>query len=209
MNRALRGLYAITDGRQGVALISAVAAALRGGVAMVQYRDKTTDHARRYREARQLLTLCRAHRVPLIINDDVALCGEVAADGVHLGGDDLSPAVARASLGDDAIIGLSCYDTQPVLAHAADADYWAFGAVYPSATKPHARRSSLAWLSTMRQQFPERSLAAIGGIDSGRIREVAQTGIDLIAMVQGIFAADDIEQATRTMAAELSTPSFP
>lgn len=207
MKKLPRGLYAVTDGRQGAALVAAVTAALRGGVVMVQYRDKTGDHARRYREARQLLALCRTQGVPLLINDDIALCGEVEADGVHLGADDSAPDVARQVLGDRVLIGLSCYNTTPDPAHSACADYLAFGALYPSGTKPQAQPVSLDWLRHMRRLHPARTLAAIGGIDATRIATVAATSIDLIAMVRGLFGHDDIEGMARTMSAQFQLHS--
>src|SRR6516225_8386967 len=92
------GLYAVTDGPRPD-LLEAVAQALAGGARLVQYRDKTPDHARRRAEAAALLRLCSAEGVPLIVNDDVALAAEIGADGVHLGEADTELASARAALG--------------------------------------------------------------------------------------------------------------
>ncbi|HEY5718860.1 MAG TPA: thiamine phosphate synthase, partial [Gammaproteobacteria bacterium] len=143
--RPLRGLYAITDGRHGDALLDPVDAVLRGGAVLVQYRDKSGDRPRRRAEATALLALCRRHRARLLINDDVELAAAVGADGVHLGRDDGSLAAARERLGPGALIGVSCY-ADPARARdaaRAGADYLAFGSVHPSPTKPHAVRAPL------------------------------------------------------------------
>ncbi|HEY6941599.1 thiamine phosphate synthase, partial [Dokdonella sp.] len=136
----VRGLYAISDGPRGD-LVDACAAALAGGAGVLQYRDKGTDGARRLAEARALQALCAGRGVPLIVNDDVELAAAVHAAGVHLGEHDAAPADARARLGPDAIIGVSCYDSLERARHyaAAGADYLAFGAFFASPTKPHAR----------------------------------------------------------------------
>lgn len=196
-----QGLYAITDGRQGGALTQAVAAALRGGAALIQYRDKTTEHSRRYHEAHELLKLCRAQGVPLIINDDVGLCGELGADGVHLGHADVAPAAARAALGAGAIVGLSCYNRLPGAADTADADYLAFGAFHSSPSKPQAQRAEAALLSRARGAFAQHKLAAIGGIGAGNATPLLAAGADYLAAISAVFAAADIEQAARTIAA--------
>src|SRR5438270_4410631 len=117
-----RGLYAITDGPRAD-LVAACEAALRGGAAVLQYRDKSGDAARRHAQALALARICADHRVPLIINDDIELTAAVGAAGVHLGADDADVAGARARLGAAAVIGVSCYDSlerarQAVLAGA-------------------------------------------------------------------------------------------
>ncbi|OQX02925.1 MAG: thiamine phosphate synthase, partial [Thiothrix lacustris] len=106
----MQGLYVITDGSTGDTLLSKVEQALRGGAAIVQYRDKTTDQARREQEAAILRSLCQQHHALFIINDDVALAKIVQADGVHVGRDDSALSAARQALGKAAIIGVSCYN---------------------------------------------------------------------------------------------------
>src|SRR5258708_2740495 len=139
-----RGLYAITDGPRPD-LLAAAAAALRGGASVLQYRDKTADAARRRDEAVALNALCTRHGVPLIVNDDIELAHTAGAAGVHLGEHDGDVASARARLGVAAIIGVSCYDSlaRAHAAAAAGADYLAFGAFYPTPTKPSARHATL------------------------------------------------------------------
>ena len=191
-----RGLYAITDGPRAD-LLGVCEAALRGGVAVLQYRDKTVDHARRRSEAAALVALCARFRAPLIINDDVELAASVGAAGVHLGEHDGDIAAARARLGDDAIIGVSCYDSLPrarALA-TAGADYLAFGAFFPSPTKPQARCATAELLSAARAL--RKPLVAIGGITPDNAAPLIAAGADLIAAISGVFAVSDPEAAAR------------
>jgi len=194
------GLYAITDGPRAD-LIAACAAAIEGGARMLQYRDKTDDHARRRDEAVQLATLCVKHGVPLIINDDVELAAEIGAAGVHLGKDDADIAAARRRLGDGAIVGVSCYDSLERAGDlaAAGADYLAFGAFFPSPTKPNARRATPDLLRSAKRMG--KPLVAIGGITPDNAQPLIETGADFIAAISGVFAAMDVESAARRYAA--------
>lgn len=139
----LHGLYAITDATllpDDAHLHRAVAAAIRGGARIIQYRDKSNHTEKRLRQARMLVDLCRTAEVPLLINDDLPLAVASGARGVHLGQSDTALSAAREQLGADAIIGITCHD-QLALAQAAEAggaDYVAFGAFFPSRTKPGA-----------------------------------------------------------------------
>ena len=191
-----RGLYAITDGPRPD-LLAAVKAALRGGVALLQYRDKTADSARRAFEARALRELCARFEIPFIVNDDVELALAAGADGVHLGEDDGDIAAARARLGAGAIIGVSCYDSPARARHlaAAGADYLAFGAFFPSPTKPNARRATPEML---REAKPlGLPLVAIGGVTPDNARPLIDAGADFLAVISGIFAQADPEAAAR------------
>ena len=194
-NFPARGVYAITDGPRRD-LIAAVEATLAGGAAIVQYRDKSSDRDRRRTEAQTIKQACDRHGAPLIINDDVDLAAEIGA-GVHLGADDGEFASARARLGPDAIIGVSCYDSLD-RAHAAaeaGADYLAFGAFFASPTKPSARRATIELLRAAKSLGPP--IVAIGGITPDNASPLIKAGADIVAVVSGIFAAADIEQATR------------
>lgn len=152
-----RGLYAITDAGllPDERLTDAVAAAIRGGARLIQYRDKSHDSARRLAQATALNALCQDHDVPLIINDDVELAFAVGAAGVHLGQDDADIATARARLGPRALIGVSCYDRLDLALNAAraGADQVAFGAFFPSPTKPTEIRAPLDLLQQARAQL--------------------------------------------------------
>lgn len=198
-----RGLYAITSEAlccKPEQLLPAVEAALRGGVVMLQYRDKWNPPPTRLRLARELLETCRAYRVPLLINDDLSLALEIGADGVHLGADDGPLAEARARLGPDAILGASCGDSlvRAQQARAAGASYVAFGRLFASRTKPQAAPASLSTLTAARALgLP---VCAIGGITPDNAAQVIAAGADLVAAIDGIFGAPDIEQAARAYA---------
>lgn len=194
-----RGLYAITDGPRA-GLLDAVAQALAGGVRLLQYRDKTADTTRRHAEAVALKRLCDVHGAPLIVNDDVALAAAVSAAGVHLGRDDGDVAAARAVLGDGAIIGVSCYDSRALADAAvkAGADYVAFGAFFPSPTKPHAVRASLELLRQSAALGVPR--VAIGGITPDNAPSLVEAGADFLAVVSAVFGADDVRAAAQRFA---------
>lgn len=194
-----RGLYAVTDGPRSD-LLEVCAAALAGGAAIIQYRDKTADRVRHRDEAAQLAALCVRHGVPLIINDDVELAAQVGATGVHLGEDDADIATARMRLGNGAIIGVSCYDSldRARRAAAAGADYLAFGAFFASPTKPNARRATPDLLRAARTFG--RPLVAIGGITPDNAQLLIEAGADFIAAISGVFAAADVESAARRYA---------
>jgi thiamine-phosphate pyrophosphorylase len=194
-----QGLYVITDGPRHD-LIEVVALALAGGARLLQYRDKTTDHLRRVDEARALRALCAARQVPLIVNDDVALARAVGAAGVHLGEDDGDVAAARAALGEDAIIGVSCYDSLERASElvAAGADYMAFGAFFPSPTKPHARRASFDLLRQSAALGVPR--VAIGGITPDNGGSLIDAGADYLAVISAVFGDPDVRGAAARFA---------
>ncbi len=188
---ALRGLYAITPDTPNTAqLISEVRAALAGGAALVQYRNKLADEALRHEQAAHLLALCREFKRPLIINDDLALAVVINADGVHLGREDGEWRVARAALGPDKILGISCYNELDRAAAAveAGADYIAFGAMFVSSTKPQAVAAPLSLLTEARALG--RPIAAIGGITLSRAPQVIAAGADMLAVISDLFHGD-------------------
>jgi thiamine-phosphate pyrophosphorylase len=187
----LRGLYAITpDGSDSVLLADKVAAALEGGIAALQYRNKTADPEQRFAEATRLRALCRSHGVPFIINDDLQLAIDVEADGVHLGRGDGDLAAARQRL-PGKILGASCYRDMELARRSvsAGADYVAFGSVFASATKPAAVRAPLS-LFELDLGVP---LCAIGGINLHNAGEVIAAGADLLAVISDLFDAPDVK----------------
>ena len=195
----LRGLYFVTPeseaGRTGL-----VAAALRGGARLVQYRDKSGPSDRRLREARILLAMCREADALFLVNDDVELCMAVGADGVHLGEDDAGITDARARLGPEYLIGASCYNDLG-RAHAAEdagADYVAFGSVFPSPTKPDARRVDLHLLRRACREL-RVPVCAIGGITPENAAPVVAAGADMVAVIQSISESADPEAAARRL----------
>lgn len=194
-----QGLYAITsDSLSDEALLAAVAAALQGGVALLQYRDKMRALPAKQALAGRLRELCHQRGVPLIVNDDIALASAVNADGVHLGRDDASIAAARAKLGAGAIIGVSCYNSLDLArqAQAMGASYAAFGRFYTSSTKPLASPASV---ETLRQAKAELSipLAAIGGVTPANGAVLQAVGASFLCAVEGVFGQPDPRQAAR------------
>ena len=191
------GLYAITPETADTAhLLAQVEAALTGGAAAVQYRDKSDDVARRHEQASELVALCQRYRVPLIINDDLRLADLCGADGVHLGRDDGSVAKARVILGPDKLIGASCYQSLDLglAAQAEGADYIAFGSFYPSATKPQAVRAELGLLHAARAPI-HVPIVAIGGITTANALALLDAGADSLAVLSALFDAPDVRAA--------------
>lgn len=199
-----RGLYAITDAvlLPGDRLTGAVEQAIFGGARLIQYRDKSHDTARRLAQAEALNELCQHHAIPLIINDDVELAARVGAAGVHVGKNDPAFAIARARLGDRAIIGVSCYDRLDLALEAAraGADYVAFGAFFPSPTKPTEIRASIALLRQARTAL-NIPIVAIGGITPDNAPLLLEAGADALAVVSAVFAQPDVRAAARRFAA--------
>ena len=194
-NRSLRGLYAITpDGLPDDVLLACVEAALRGGVRLLQYRDKQSTPSRREEMARTLCALCRRYGTGFIVNDDLALALRVDADGVHLGGSDGDLIAARQVLGPGKLLGASCYADFELAraAVAAGADYVAFGAVYPSPTKPQAVRAPLELFARSRAELHVPA-CAIGGITLDNSPPLVAAGADLLAVITDLFGAPDIQ----------------
>ena len=198
------GLYALTDPEllPEAVLGGRVALAVRGGARTVQYRDKMADPEARRRRAGDVLAACRAHGALCIINDDAALAAELGADGVHLGRDDDDPAAARALIGPDRLIGVSCYDRADLAeaAIAAGADYVALGSVWPSATKPQAVRASLELLREMSARLPV-PVVAIGGITRENAAATIAAGAHCVAVIRDLFADPDPLAAAQVLSA--------
>lgn len=188
-----RGLYAVTPELDDTdALLLAVEKVLAGAPALLQYRGKSPDAALRREQAQAVAARCRAAGVPLVVNDDLGLALAVGAEGVHLGRDDGDIAAARAALGPQRLLGVSCYD-EWALAQAgasAGADYVAFGAMYPSPTKPQAVRAPLELLGRARRELGVM-VVAIGGITLERAPALVEAGADLLAVITDVFDAAD------------------
>jgi thiamine-phosphate pyrophosphorylase len=196
----LRGLYAITSPtlcRAPRQLTEAVAAALKGGARLIQYRDKEADAEQRHHTAKVLLSLCHANGAQLIVNDDVELALAVGADGVHLGAADMPLREARRRLG-NAVIGVSCANVleRAVAAQDEGASYVAFGRFFPSRTKPDAPQAELPLLRQARVKL-HVPICAIGGLTPANAKSLVEAGADLIAAVEGVFGARDIAAAAR------------
>ena len=198
----LKGLYAITDQQ----LITeedfrqSVEAALQGGTRVIQYRDKSDNQNKRHQQASLLRALCHQYHAICIINDDIELARAVNAHGVHLGKNDFSLIHARQVLGENAIIGVSCYNdlNRAIEAENYNANYVAFGAIFSSSTKPDAKVAGLEIIAQAKQQL-SIPVCTIGGITQENIQQVIQQGADMAAVISGIFSADDIKQATAVL----------
>ncbi|MBV1775645.1 thiamine phosphate synthase [Burkholderiaceae bacterium DAT-1] len=197
------GLYAITpDWTDTVRLLAAVEIVLANGASVLQYRNKAADADLRMLQASALRAVCYRFNCPLIINDHVDLALAVDADGVHLGGDDGDLAAARAVIGPYRLLGASCYNDLWIAASAlaAGADHIAFGAIFPSATKPQARAASLDILAHARKQFA-CPIVGIGGIQPENSAKVRAAGADLVAVISALFEAKDLAATTCAFAA--------
>lgn len=199
---ALR-LYLVTDPHlcPGPLLIETVAAAVRGGVTFVQLRDKGATTQARAEAARSLKTVLRGTGVKLVVNDDLEAALSADVDGVHLGQEDLSAAEARARLGPDKIIGLSCEtEAQVRAADPAVVDYLGLGTVFPTATKAdHKPTIGLSGLAAM-ARLAKCPTVAIGGLKAAHVGPVIATGCDGIAVVSAICGQRDPERAARALA---------
>ena len=157
-------------------------------ISIVQYRRKNTDINTLLNEAEQIKQICQKNNTLFIVNDHIELADLCKSDGIHLGGNDQSILEARDKLGQKAIIGKSCYNSieNALTAQKEGASYVAFGAIFPSETKPNAPICSL---ETIREASSKISIpiVGIGGIDFSKLNEVFEAGCNSIAMVNAIF----------------------
>jgi thiamine-phosphate pyrophosphorylase len=189
-------LYLVCDARPREFL----AAAIRGGVDIVQLRDKSLDDEGLVRTAKEFRAAADAGGALFILNDRPDLVGACGADGVHVGQDDASPAEARALVGPDAIVGRSTHE--PAQAHAADThpdvDYLAVGPVHLTPTKPGRPAAGLGYVAYAAGHL-RRPWFAIGGLDGDNVREVVERGATRIVVVRAIADAPDPEAAARQL----------
>ena len=196
----IKGLYAITpDSADLNTLIQKTQLAIEGGAFMVQYRSKIHDRDVKMQQCAAILRLCREYDVPCIVNDDVEICRILKADGVHLGEKDDNIAEVRHILGEDAIIGSSCYDqlNRAKQAQKEGASYVAFGAVFPTPTKPNAPRTTLELLRKAKSEI-QIPIVAIGGITMNNAHDVIETGIDAIAVITCLYESNSIKETAET-----------
>ena len=196
LDRRLAGLYAITpDAADSAVLLGKVAHALEGGVAVLQYRNKSASAQLRREQGRALAALCRRAGALFIVNDELELALELDADGLHLGGEDGDLGEARRRLAPGKLLGASCYDRIELAeaAAAAGADYLAFGSVFSSVTKPAAVRAPLTLFAEARRRFG-LPLVAIGGITPENAASVFAAGADAVAVISALFDAADVAE---------------
>lgn len=194
-------LYAVTDrswvGKQ--TLCEQVESALKGGATCIQLREKELDDAAFLEEAVALKKLCGQYCVPLIINDNIDVALKCGADGIHVGQSDMAAANVRKAAGDKMIIGVSAQTVEQALAaQKAGADYLGVGAVFPTSTKLDASEVSHQTLKEICAAV-DIPVTAIGGINKSNIAQLSGTGVDGVALVSAIFAADNIEEECRLL----------
>lgn len=198
-------LYAVTDRAwlHGKTLESQVLLALKGGVTLLQLREKDMNEDGFKREAVRIQRVCKIFQVPFIINDNVDLARQVDADGVHVGQEDLEAGRVRALIGPDKILGVSVQTApQARAAQAAGADYLGVGAVFPTGTKLDAAEVSRETLEEICREV-DLPVVAIGGISQENMGELRGSGICGVAVVSAIFAQENPERAARELKTKL------
>lgn len=194
-------LYAVTDRSwlNGKSLYEQVEEAIKGGVTFVQLREKKLDEENFLDEALDIQNLCRKYDIPFVVNDNVKIAKMINADGVHVGQSDMGAENVRGILGDDKIIGVSVQTVeQAVLAEKQGADYLGVGAVFPTGSKVDAEDVSFETLKAICESV-NIPVVAIGGISAGNVLKLKGSGISGIAVISAIFAAEDIESATKRL----------
>ncbi len=184
-------------------LVSTVEAALKGGLKLVQYRDKNTDDLARWQNAVKLRQLCQEYGALFLVNDRVDLALAVNADGVHLGQEDLPIAVARKILGSHRLIGRSTTNPQEMAnAIAQGADYIGVGPVYETPTKAGKAAAGLDYVRYAAQNSPIPWFT-IGGIDASNMQNVLQSGAQRVAVVRAIMQAENPTLTTQELLSQL------
>jgi len=182
----IKGIYVISND------VSLINEALKGGVKIVQYREKHLDIAAKLLNARRIKNLCEEHDATLIINDDVSLAIECDADGVHVGQFDGDLTLLRSMM-PDKILGVSCYNSvdRAIYAQEKKVDYVAFGRFFPSVTKPNAIKTELEVLMKAKKTL-SIPVVAIGGINLKNLPQVITSGADSVAIINSIFSQPDV-----------------
>lgn len=178
-------------------------ALLDGGVDIVQLRMKEAPEAAILREAAWMRETCARWGVPFLLNDRPDLAVAAGADGVHVGQDDDEVAVARAAVGPDKLVGLSTHAPEQLAAAPEAADYVAVGPVWATPTKPGRAAAGLAYVTHAAASANARTWFAIGGIDTGNVRDVVEAGARRIVAVRALVDAPDPAQAAATLKAAL------
>ena len=201
MDKKILRLYAVTDRSwlNGRALEDDIEKAIKGGVTLVQLREKNIATDDIIKSAIRTKSVCKKHGIPLIINDNVDAVIGSDTDGVHLGQSDMSISEARKILGKNKIIGATAKTVeQAQKAELEGADYLGSGAIFGTTTKDDAKKMDIETLKSITQSV-KIPVVAIGGITGENILELRSTGISGAAVVSGIFAQNDIEKAAEDL----------
>ncbi|WP_415883343.1 thiamine phosphate synthase [Neptuniibacter sp. QD72_48] len=201
MTYSLKGLYGITDSDlmpDTETMLRKVEQSIQGGAKIIQYRDKSSDLKKRVEQASALNLICKKNKIPLIINDDAGLAAGIGAAGVHLGQSDGAIEEAREMLGEDAIIGVTCHDSLELAlkAQQAGASYLAFGAFFPSKTKPNAKPAPLSLVKDVKDKV-NLPIVAIGGISVDNADQIVTAGADMVAVIHALYANKKVTAAAK------------
>ena len=200
-NKDMLLLYAITNrcGEDKELFLKQIEDALKGGVTILQLREKGLGREEFLEEAKEVKKLCSKYSVPLIINDKVDIAIESGADGVHVGLEDMSVKDIRKMAPEDFIIGATAKTKeQAKTAEESGADYLGVGAVFPSPTKTNAVRITNEMLKEICESV-EIPAVAIGGISIDNIDTIEKNVVDGVALVSAIFGAENIYEASKEM----------
>ena len=194
-------LYAVTDrawvGKQS--LYEQVESALKGGATCVQLREKELDDETFLKEALEISALCKRYEVLFFINDNVEIAIKCHADGVHVGQDDMEAAKVRRKVGEQMLIGVSVHTVEEALEAVKNgADCLGVGAMFSTSTKTDVNVLPKETLCDICEAV-DVPVVAIGGIGKSNISQLTGTGVDGVALVSAIFAADDIEKECRLL----------
>lgn len=194
-------LYGVTDrgNLHSKTLAQLVEESLKGGVTLVQLREKHMSFQEFLQEAKEIKEICHRYNVPLLINDNVEICIESGADGVHVGQKDMEAGLVREKLGKDKIIGVSARTVEQALAaQNAGADYLGVGAVFSTSTKEDAKPLDHKVLKAITDAV-DIPVVAIGGINAENVSQLKGTGIDGVAVVSAIYGNEDTKKAAEQL----------
>ena len=197
-------LYAVTDQswlKEGQSLFSVCADVLKNGATFLQIREKDLDAVLFEAEAAKLKDLCAQHKVPYVVNDSVEIALAIDADGVHVGQSDIRGRDIRSLVGPERILGISAGTVEEAIAaENAGADYIGVGAVFGTSTKKNARNLTVEKLKEISSAV-SIPVVAIGGINGKNLMDLCGSGVDGVAVVSAIFAAEDPGKATAELLA--------
>ena len=197
-------LYAVTDQswlKEGQSLLSVCEDVLKNGATFLQIREKDLDAVLFEAEAAKLKDLCAQHKVPYVVNDSVEIALAIDADGVHVGQSDIRGRDIRSLIGPERILGISAGTVEEAIsAENAGADYIGVGAVFGTSTKKNARNLTVEKLKEISSAV-SIPVVAIGGINGKNLMDLCGSGVDGVAVVSAIFAAEDPGKATAELLA--------
>lgn len=194
-------LYGITDrawvGKQS--LSEQIESALKGGITCLQLREKELEQDAFLQEAYAVRKLCKKYQVPFIINDNVEIAIACKADGVHVGQGDMPPEKVKKLVGDEMWIGVSAHTVEEALeAERQGADYLGVGSMFSTGTKKDVVDTTFETLEEI-CKLVSIPVVAIGGIQESNLSLLGKTGVDGVALVSGIFGAEDIEETCKRL----------